>query len=68
MCLAIPGVIESIKDEVAIVNHGGIKKEANISFVECKVGDYVLIHSGFAIEVVDKDKAEKFYKLVLEND
>ena len=68
MCLAVPGRVESIEEDSAIVDHGGIKKEVNISFVECSVGDYVLVHSGFAIEVVDKDRAEEFYKLVLEND
>ena len=68
MCLAVPGRVEKIDEDTAIVDHGGIKKEVNISFVECLVGDYVLVHSGFAIEVVDKDRAEEFYKLVLEND
>lgn len=68
MCLAIPGKVEKIDDNTAIVNHGGIKKEVNISFIECSIGDYVLVHSGFAIEVVDKDRAEEFYRLVLENE
>ncbi|MFW6286098.1 MAG: HypC/HybG/HupF family hydrogenase formation chaperone [Nanoarchaeota archaeon] len=68
MCLAIPGKILKINSQNAVVDYGGIKKDINISFVNCNIGDYVLVHSGFAIEVIDKDRAEDFLKMVLEND
>ncbi len=68
MCLALPGKIEKIEGENAVIDYGGIKKEANISFIDCKVGDYVLVHVGFAIEIVDKNKAEEMYNLLYEEE
>jgi len=66
MCLALPGKIEKINGENAVINYGGIKKEANISFIDCKIGDYVLIHVGFAIEVINTKKAKAMYNLLKE--
>jgi hydrogenase expression/formation protein HypC len=62
MCLAVPGKILSTSGEDAlrmgVVSFGGAEKEANLAFVpEAKVGDYVLVHAGFAISVVDADEA-----------
>jgi len=68
MCLAIPGKVESIKGENAIIDYGGIKKSANISFIDAKVGEWVLVHVGFAIEKVDEKKAKELYNLLDEND
>ncbi|MCA9486406.1 HypC/HybG/HupF family hydrogenase formation chaperone [Candidatus Woesearchaeota archaeon] len=68
MCLAAPGKIISIENETAIVDYDGLKREANISFTECKVGDWVLVHVGFAIEKVDEEKAKSMYKLLQENE
>ncbi|MDA3856039.1 MAG: HypC/HybG/HupF family hydrogenase formation chaperone [Candidatus Woesearchaeota archaeon] len=68
MCLALPGKIEKINGENAIIDYGGIKKEANVSFIECKIGDYVLVHVGFAIEVVDKKQAEGMYNLLYDEE
>ncbi len=68
MCLALPGKIEQINGETAIVDYGGIKKEANISFIDCKIGDYVLVHVGFAIEIVDTNKAKAMYDLIEEHE
>jgi len=66
MCLAIPGKIISIKDtEEAIFRSGeiyfdGVIREVNLAAVpEARVGDYVLIHVGMAIAVVDEEEAEK---------
>lgn len=67
MCLAVPGKILEINGETALVDFGGIKKHANISFVDCNIGDYVLVHVGFAIEKVDQKKAEEHYRLLWEN-
>ena len=58
MCLAIPGKIVEIdkNEEHGIVDYGdGTKRKVNISLVEVKVGDYVLVHAGFAIEVLDEN-------------
>jgi hydrogenase expression/formation protein HypC len=64
MCLAIPGKIESITADTAVVDYGGLKKEANLSLVSVKVGDYVLVHVGFAIEKVDEKIARETYSLL----
>ncbi len=53
MCLAYPGKIKSIKGENAVVDFSGIEKETNISLVKVKVGDYVVVHAGFAIEKIN---------------
>jgi hydrogenase expression/formation protein HypC len=62
MCLAVPGKILSVSGEdstrTGVVSFGGAHKEASLAFVpEAKVGDYVLVHAGFAISVVDADEA-----------
>ncbi len=59
MCLAVPGKITSIDGAVATVDYGGITRQANISLVEAEVGIYVLIHAGYAIEVLDEEEAKK---------
>lgn len=64
MCLAIPGRVEKIDGENALIDYDGIKKNANVSFVEVEVGDYVLVHVGFAIEKVDEKKAREMYSLL----
>lgn len=68
MCLAIPGKIKSInEDKVATVNFDGIERTASMDMLpNAKVGDYVLVHAGFAIEIVDKKEAEKTLNLLKE--
>ena len=69
MCLAIPGKIVEIdkKNEHAIVDYGeGTKRKANITLVNVKIGDYILVHAGFAIEVLDKKEAKETLKLFKE--
>lgn len=67
MCLAIPGKIVSVKGDeplarVGRVEFGGIVKEVNLSCVpEAGVGDYVIVHVGFAISKVDPDEAEQIF-------
>ncbi|KKP71277.1 MAG: Hydrogenase assembly chaperone HypC/HupF [Candidatus Moranbacteria bacterium GW2011_GWE2_35_2-] len=58
MCLAYPGKIKSIKNGLATVDFDGIEKEVNVSLVDAKKGDYVIVHAGFAIEVMDKKTGE----------
>ncbi|ALV63206.1 hydrogenase [Thermococcus litoralis DSM 5473] len=58
MCLAMPAKVVEIKDNVAIVDFGGVRREARIDFVkDVKVGDYVIVHTGFAIEKLDEKAA-----------
>jgi hydrogenase expression/formation protein HypC len=69
MCLAIPGKIDSISNQlddtfrVGKVSFGGILKEVNLMMVpEAKPGDYVLVHVGVAISVVDEAEAQKTFE------
>ncbi len=62
MCLAIPGIVEAIFDKDGLkmskVNFGGIKRSACLEYTpEAKVGDYVLVHVGFALSVIDEQEA-----------
>lgn len=59
MCLAIPGKVVSIRGDRAVVDYGGTATEANISLVSPSVGDYVIVHAGFAIERLDVRQAER---------
>lgn len=60
MCLAIPAKIIEIKGDMGIVELGGIKKEICLALVpEAKVGDYAIIHVGFAIQILDEEEAQK---------
>jgi hydrogenase expression/formation protein HypC len=67
MCLAIPGKIESIRGDDPLtrmgrVNFGGIIKEASLAYVpEAVVGDYVIVHVGFALSRVDEEEAQKVF-------
>jgi hydrogenase expression/formation protein HypC len=69
MCLAIPGKVVAIEQRGDIrtgrVQFGGIIRQACLDFVpEAQEGDYVMVHVGFAISVVDKDEAERTYALL----
>ncbi len=69
VCLAIPGKIIEIKDDNthAIVDYGdGTKNKVNVSLVDIKKGQYVLVHAGFAIEVLDKKEAQETINLFRE--
>ncbi|MBC7206545.1 MAG: HypC/HybG/HupF family hydrogenase formation chaperone [Methyloversatilis sp.] len=61
MCLAIPAkLVELREDERAVVNLGGIRKEVSIELVpEAQVGDYVIVHVGHAIGMIDPEEAER---------
>ena len=68
MCLAVPGKIVSIEEADATfrngrINFGGIVKTVNLSYVpEAKVGDYVVVHVGFALSIVDEDEAAQVFE------
>ncbi len=65
MCLSIPAKIEKIEGETAVCSVGGSTYEANLMMLsvdELKPGDYVLIHTGFAIQKLDREEAEASLK------
>ena len=71
MCLAIPGKILEIQEQnqmrAARVQFGGIVRQVSLDFVpEAGLGDYVMVHVGFAISRVDVSEAERTYKLLEE--
>lgn len=74
MCLGIPGKIESIAGDDPItrtgrVNFGGILKEVSLAYVpEAGVGDYVIVHVGFAISKVDEAEAQQVFQYLREMD
>jgi len=57
MCLAVPGKIIEIKDNTGIVDFNGVKREVRLDLVDAKIGDYVIVHTGFAIEKMDEKDA-----------
>ena len=63
MCIAIPGKIISINSPKAKVDFNGNVVDVNIGLIDAKVGDYVLVHAGCAIEVMEKDKALELIEL-----
>jgi hydrogenase expression/formation protein HypC len=58
MCLAIPGKVISVEQDKAKVDFGeGVLREVNVALVNAHVGDYVLVHAGYAIQVLDEKEA-----------
>ncbi|MFW5937181.1 MAG: HypC/HybG/HupF family hydrogenase formation chaperone [Desulfosalsimonas sp.] len=58
MCLAIPSRITDIESGVATIDVEGVKRKASLMLVEdARVGDYVIVHAGFAIQVLDEETA-----------
>jgi hydrogenase expression/formation protein HypC len=58
MCLAIPAKILSMQGDKAQVDFGkGVLREVNVSLVEAKLGNYVLVHAGYAIQLVEEKEA-----------
>ena len=75
MCLAVPGKILSIDSgteelmRFGKVNFGGIVKDVNLAYVpEAKIGDYVIVHVGFALNTVDEAEAQKVFEYLREMD
>ena len=63
MCLAVPGQVLNVEDDplrTATVSFGGVTKSVSLAFVpEAGVGDYVIVHVGFAISKLDEDAARR---------
>jgi len=67
MCLGIPVRIKKIMGEKALAESGGIRREISLIFVpEAREGDYVLLHAGFAIQVINEEEAVKTLKVLRE--
>ena len=71
MCLAIPAKILVINGDVAKVDFGGVSREVDVSLVDAKVDDYVIVHAGFDIEILSEEDAKyslDLFKQILESD
>jgi hydrogenase expression/formation protein HypC len=71
MCLAVPGRVLEIREagdlRAARVDFGGVVREASLAFVpEAQIGDYVLVHVGFAISRIDEQAARKTFEALAE--
>jgi hydrogenase expression/formation protein HypC len=68
MCLAVPAeVLELKEDELALIEIGGVRKDVSLMLMDgVEVGDYVLVHAGFAIEKIDAYEAQKTLELLEE--
>ena len=68
MCLGFPGLIEELNDYVAIVDVAGTKREISTIFLgdEAKVGDWVVVHAGFAISKIDEKEAKETLEFLLD--
>ncbi len=68
MCVAIPAqIVELLEDDNAVVEVGGVRKNISLSLVEgCVVGDYVIVHVGFALSRLDPEEAQKSLDLFAE--
>jgi len=72
MCLGIPGEVLSIEEDgqgmrTGRARFGGVVREVNLDLVpEAQVGDYVVVHVGFAISVIDAEEAQSVFRLLQE--
>jgi hydrogenase expression/formation protein HypC len=67
MCLAVPARIVRIEGEEADAEIGGVVRRISLAFVpEARVGDYALIHAGFAISLLDEESAQESLRLLEE--
>ena len=66
MCVAIPGKVISIEGNKAVVDIAGNRMDINIGVVSPRVGDYVLLHAGYAVEIVSMEQADEISRLLNE--
>ena len=67
MCLAIPALITSIEEKEAEIEIGGVTRRISLMLTpEARIGDYVLVHAGYAINVLDEQEAEETLQLFKE--
>ena len=64
MCLAIPAKVVKLNGNMAKVDFGeAVLRDVNVTLVDVTVGDYVLVHAGYAIQVIDKRESQKTLQL-----
>jgi hydrogenase expression/formation protein HypC len=67
MCLAIPSRITKIENEMAVIDVDGVQRQASLLLLsDAQVGEYVIVHAGFAIQRIDADTARETLKLLKE--
>lgn len=66
MCVAAPGIVESVGDNIAKINYNGNIVNANAGLIKVTAGDYVLVHAGMIIQKLDKTEADKMTELFKE--
>lgn len=67
MCLAIPGVVKSMKDGIGVIDYGGVSHQADLTLTpEAQVGSRVLVHAGFTIAVLTDEDGDARMKLAEE--
>ena len=67
MCYAIPGKVVEIRGDIGVVDFGnGVRREVILAMVDAKVGDYVLVHAGYAIKVLDERSALEMLQAIEE--
>lgn len=72
MCLGIPGKVTEIRNDqnllMGTVDFGGVRREVCLAYVadEVETGDYVIVHVGFAISLVDEEEAQRTFRLLQE--
>lgn len=66
MCLAVPAKVLRIEGDIAEVDFGGVVRQANISLVDAKLGGYVIVHAGYAIQTLDREEAEETLEMFKE--
>lgn len=72
MCLGIPGRIVEIKDDAGLrmgtIDFGGVRREVCLAYLDedVQVGDYAIVHVGFAISKVDEDEAKRTFEILKE--
>jgi len=67
MCLAVPVQIVETDGDIAVVEIGGVRRKSNVSFIpDAKVGDFVLLHAGFAIQKWSDDDVREYNEIMSE--
>jgi len=65
MCLAVPLKLIEINDDIGTIESGGIRRKVNLSLVKNpKLGDFIVMHAGFAITIMDQEEGEKTLSLI----
>jgi len=63
MCLAVPGQVVERNGDHANIDFGGVFRKVNVCLVDAKVDDFVLVHAGFAIQIIEEDEAKQIVEL-----